>query len=407
MKNKVAIIGGGTYSPIFNHLGLCSFAKGGTAHLLWEQFLNTRMKPELYLSDIASEGRGQFHTNEDLQNLINDLKADRETKIIIMTAAVCDYTVSGGSDKAPRPNIDTFELTLNPAVKIVRSIRDAGHKHIFVVAFKQTIGLSPQEMFLKGLALCKEASVNLVLVNDTETLYNMIVTPEEAAYCSGMERTEILQELVDMTIKRSHLSFTRSTVVNGTLVGWTSNEIPESLRAVVNHCIDQRAYKTFNGATVGHFACKLSSTEFLTSIRRSDFNDLDQIGLVRVTTDGPDEVTAYGAKPSVGGQSQRIVFNEHEGMDCIVHFHCPLKDSYQDRIKVMSQQELECGSHECGQNTSNGLRQFGNLKAVMLHNHGPNIVFPANIDPQEVIEFIESNFDLSKKTGGYNLEEVA
>jgi hypothetical protein len=48
-------------------------------------------------------------------------------------------------------------------------------------------------------------------------------------------------------------------------------------------------------------------------------------------------------------------------------------------------------------------QQFGNLKAVMLNNHGPNIVFNKNTDPQEVIDFIERNFDLSQKTGGYNL----
>jgi hypothetical protein len=31
--------------------------------------------------------------------------------------------------------------------------------------------------------------------------------------------------------------------------------------------------------------------------------------------------------------------------------------------------------------------------------------FNRDIYPQEVIDFIERNFDLSKKTGGYNLEE--
>lgn len=43
------------------------------------------------------------------------------------------------------------------------------------------------------------------------------------------------------------------------------------------------------------------------------------------------------------------------------------------------------------------------IKAVMLDQHGPNIVFPATIDPQEVIAFIERNWDLSRKTGGYQL----
>ena len=106
-----------------------------------------------------------------------------------------------------------------------------------------------------------------------------------------------------------------------------------------------------------------------------------------------------------GGQSQRIVFSENPEYDCIVHFHCPLKSPLgnmhdQFNIPVISQREYECGSHECGKNTSTGLKQFGNLSCVMLDNHGPNIVFHHSIDPQEVIDFIRNNFDLSQKTGG-------
>ena len=101
----------------------------------------------------------------------------------------------------------------------------------------------------------------------------------------------------------------------------------------------------------------------------------------------------------MGGQSQRIVFNDHQEYDCIVHFHCPKKEN--SEVPTISQREYECGSHECGKNTSNNLKKFGNLSAVYLDEHGPNIVFHRNINPQEVINFIEANFDLSKKTGGY------
>jgi hypothetical protein len=47
------------------------------------------------------------------------------------------------------------------------------------------------------------------------------------------------------------------------------------------------------------------------------------------------------------------------------------------------------------------LGRFGNLSAVYLREHGPNVVFHRTIDPQEVINFIEDNFDLREKTGGY------
>jgi hypothetical protein len=102
----------------------------------------------------------------------------------------------------------------------------------------------------------------------------------------------------------------------------------------------------------------------------------------------------------VGGQSQRIVFSENPDENCIVHFHCPTKPG--SEIPVVSQREFECGSHECGQNTSNGLQVVEpGIKAVYLDNHGPNIVFNDGKDPRDVQEYISDNFDLSKKTGGY------
>jgi hypothetical protein len=123
--------------------------------------------------------------------------------------------------------------------------------------------------------------------------------------------------------------------------------------------------------------------------------------MVLVKTDGDDEVIAYGYKPSVGGQSQRIIFDRYSETNCIVHFHCPMKEDKLNEIPVVSQREYECGSHQCGENTANGLGSFGNLFCVMLDNHGPNIVFNDSIDPNEVILFIENNFDLEKSTSGF------
>jgi hypothetical protein len=110
-------------------------------------------------------------------------------------------------------------------------------------------------------------------------------------------------------------------------------------------------------------------------------------------------VYAYGGKPSVGGQSQRIIFKEHPDMDCIVHFHCPPKP--EAKLSVRDQAPYECGSHECGVNTSRGLKEeIPGIKCVYLDNHGPNIVFNRNIEPEKVIKFIEDNFDLTKSTDG-------
>lgn len=101
---------------------------------------------------------------------------------------------------------------------------------------------------------------------------------------------------------------------------------------------------------------------------------------------------------------QRIIFDTHDDVDCIVHFHCPPRrslDAADSAIPVRPQRPFECGSHECGRNTADGLREvWPGIKAVYLDEHGPNICFSRSEDPRRVIEFIEQNFDLDGKTGG-------
>jgi hypothetical protein len=184
-------------------------------------------------------------------------------------------------------------------------------------------------------------------------------------------------------------------------VGWQSNEVPANLRSVVDYLIDHNAYKPFLGKTAGHFASRgMAPGEFLTSARGENFNELGNNGLVRVFAQSADEVIAHAAKPSVGGQSQRIIFSRFPGLDSIVHFHAPLKEGVSD-IPVRDQWMFECGSHQCGKNTADGLAEIRpGIHAVMLDNHGPNIVFGNDADPADVIDLIENRWDLGRKTGG-------
>jgi len=412
IPNKtIHIFGGGTFSHVRNHLALAMPAFGTTAkrinELCKERF--DKMDIFLHLTKMA-DTNSDIVTNEDVNDVVLKLREDFNTKIIFFNVGLCDYdgsiakptghddlTLSGKYESRLESKKGERVMHLFPKDKIIKQIRN-GRKDIFLIAFKTTCGATEQEQYLAGLDLMKKNSCNLVLANDTKTRVNMIITPEEAKYHVTTDREEALKQLVDIAFYRSHLSFTRATVVDGKPIDWNSELVYPSLRTVVNHCISSGAYKPFNGATVGHFACKIGEKEFLTSIRKSNFNDLPKTGLVKVVTDSQDTVTAYGAKPSVGGQSQRIIFSEHNDYDCIVHFHCPLKK--ESEVPSISQRNWECGSHQCGTRTSENLKRFGNLSAIMLDNHGPNIVFHHSIDPQEVIDFINENFDLSDKTGG-------
>lgn len=409
---NIHIFGGGTISHVRPHLAICAPAYGSTAKSL-DSILHQRSVQTgenfhsfLHLTKMADPS-SYLETNADVATVVQNITELPETKVIFMTTAFCDYTGSvdglSGKDK-PRLKTSHGEqyIRLSPTEKIISQIRK-NRKDIFLVGFKTTAGASPKEQYEAGLTLLKKSSCNLVLANDLHTRSNMIITPEQARYHETTNRTEVLQNLVDMTLFRSKLNFTRSEVIDGEPVSWFDERIPNNLRSVVDHCIAQGAYKRFLGSTVGHFAVKVGDGKFLTSRRKTDFNDIQNVGMVLVETQGEDRVIAHGSRPSVGGQSQRIVFAEHPDTDCIVHFHCPIKAD--SEIPVRSQRELECGSHQCGQNTSSGLKKFdlesGSIYAVMLDKHGPNLVFNRNIKKEDVVSFIERNFDLSKATDGF------
>lgn len=407
MKKRIVIIGGGTFSHVRTHLALAAPAFGTTAKQLYEKCTSVfkEMDVELILTKMA-DSNSTIVTNEDVSKLVDELVNDNTVKAIFFNVALCDFDGMIGNTKSGKyeTRLETKDggkkLYLFPSDKIINKIRNV-RKDIFVVGFKTTSGATGEEQFNKGLNLLKKSSANIVLANDVLTKNNFIITPEDGVYGEEMSRDECLDKLVEMTYYRTHLTFTRSTVVAGNPVPWTDQRVPTTLRKVIDWCVENNAYKIFNGATTGHFAAKLGDNKFLTSIRKTNFNKIEENGMVLVETDGDDNVIAYGAKPSVGGQSQRIVFNRFNDSNCIVHFHCPLKINPVNDIPVVSQWQYECGSHQCGENTANGLEKFGDLYCVMLENHGPNIVFNDSINPNEVINFIKNNFDLDESTSGF------
>src|SRR5262249_17873948 len=265
---------------------------------------------------------------EDVARLVDSLARDPSTRMLFMPVALCDFsgavleagapTPSGKAESRLKTERGAQTLLLSPAPKVISRVRRE-RKDIFLVGFKTTAGASEAEQFAAALALLKKSSCNLVLANDLHTRSNMIVTPEEACYNVTRDRDSALENLVEMALQRADLTFTRSTVVPGEAVPWKSDLVPAALRKVVDHCIARGAYKAFLGATVGHFAVKIGEGKFLTSRRKTDFNRLAETGMVLVETRGDHEVIAHGSRPSVGGQSQRIIFAEHPGLDCIVH----------------------------------------------------------------------------------------
>lgn len=337
----------------------------------------------LHLTDEAGGSSG-INTDQELKDRAYEVAASHPTKTVLWLP------------DSPKQN-EIAQLFRKEEVEGMSPRKD-----IFLVGMTATHGATGAEQFKDGLDFVKTTSANLALAYDYETNKGMVVAPEESSYEESDDLDLVVRGLLEMAYLRSQLTFTRSTVIGGAPIDWNSELVYPTLRDVVDYCIENGAYKPFLGVTAGHFAAKVGDNEFLTSRRKTNFNNLGLTGLVRVVTDGPDRVVAMGGKPSVGGQSQRIVFAEHPERDSIVHFHCPPKPG--SNVPVVSQREYECGSHECGQNTSDGLAVVDDgIEAVYLDNHGPNVVFNHEEDPEKIKAFLQDNFDFTKKTGGYQL----
>lgn len=413
----IHILGGGTFSHVRAHLALGMPAFGNTAIQIHDMVTNAIAQQavsaepiavKLHLTRMADPRGSNMTTNEDVDALLTKLIDDPDTRAIVFNVALADYEgvvdsqPSGKREERLQSSTPNMKIELTKKNKLIGRIREK-RKDIFVVGFKTTTAKAPEDQYAAGLKLLKENSLNLVLANDITTRNNILIAPEETQYANTTNRASALQTMVELMMSRMQNTFTRSTVVDGPAVAWRDEAIPENLRRVVNHCINSGAYKPVLGKTAGHFAVKVNDTTFLTSARKTNFNELHQIGLVKVVSTGPDNVLAYGRKPSVGGQSQRIIFNEHKDEDCIVHFHCPPKADVS--VPSADQWPNECGSHQCGKNTSTHLQEFDlgdgdHLKMVYLDRHGPNIVFNRSVPASKVIAFINKTFDLKQKTGG-------
>lgn len=396
-SKKVVIYGGGTMSHVRPHLAICAPAYGHTAYQLDELFRSHGWKTELRLTRMAG---GRLETNEDVKNDLAKVIRDPKVGVVVMSAALCDFRASdiNGQNTGklyPRLSSDRPAVVrMEPSKKLIGEVRK-DRKDIFLIGFKTTTGATPELQYKKGLRLLKSSSCNLVLANDITTRMNTIITPEMAAY-EYQDRNAALEALVDMATLRSDLTFTR-TRVEPTPSLLQLREAPNALRAVVEHCVHKGAYKPFRDVTVGHYGWRSEPRVLYSSRRKHNYTIPEHRDMVKVVFSRGGDVVAHGFKPSAGVRSQYEMLDDE--YDCVVHFHCPMKPGATG-IEVRPQFPYECGSHECGRNTRDGLQIVDDgIKAVMLEKHGPNIVFRSSVDPGRVIRFIDENFDLDATAG--------
>lgn len=409
------------------HFALCAPAFGRVGRELAERL--TSRDVTLVRTSMASRepdareralfeaaGIERLETNDDLARLLDHLVADPETRCIVLAAAVCDWVpttlqigdqaLSEFGKSVPRLQTSKGSATLDlaPSDKLIGRIRRE-RKDVFLVAFKATAGLEPQHTYAQGLRLLKTASANLVLANDVQRGTNVVITPEEFPYWAET-RADALDQLAEMILARTQLSFVRTRVRDEPLVDpialHAEGAIPANFLPVLRHVIAAGAFKPFLGKTSGHFGCVVSGKPYarISSVRKVDHNRVLQQGMAPIYGYADGRIVAGGAKPSVGEHTQHQIYEAlGEAVHAIVHFHCPTRPGVE--VPRASQRAFECGSVECGDNTAKHMREIEpGIFAVQLEGHGPNIAFHRDVPAKRVIALIERCFDLADKSGG-------
>lgn len=419
-KKKIVVMGGGTVFHVRSHLSLSAIAYGTTAReisrLLAQEF--SEEEYEIY-TEITKMGdpKSTLETHQDIDKAVNEIIADKNVKVVVFNVALVDFQGSIGdvpSDKyatrlKSREGDQTMRLSALP--KLIGRFRNT-RKDIFLVGFKTTCGASMDEQYLAGLKLLKESSCNLVLANDTKTRLNMVITPEEAKYGVSTDRHVSLVKLRDLISSRVKNSTYLSTTMDYSLDMEKWDSLPSKFKKVMDFLLEKKAFKPNPlGRTPGHFGIHKEQTDpdkelgiirYVCSMRKVDFNQIKGKGLLSVVYDTKKGILKSSGKPSVGVIfTQRKAFEAFPDMKYIVHFHCPRREDSPDDIRIQKQWPFECGTEQCADNTVRGMMRFGtsgNIVAVMLEKHGPNILFNDYTNVEELCQFIDRNFDLSVKS---------
>lgn len=195
MCKSILILGGGTFSPVRNHLAIAAPAFGTTARWLHEQLPNS----DLLLTKMA-DYRSSLITNKQVEEAIQPYLKEEALRCIIMNVALCDYdgqigdVISGKHAKRLQSRDGQQLMKLTPSDKIIANLKD-NRKDLILVGFKTTTNFSKEEQIFAANRMGTGASCDLVLANDTVNRRNLLIANKNCL-AESTNRAKILSALV-------------------------------------------------------------------------------------------------------------------------------------------------------------------------------------------------------------------
>jgi len=170
LKNKKVLM---TAGPTIEYIDpirvITNQSSGKTGVLLASELISSGAKVTLiYGPGIEKPPKGakiiKISTSNEMLNAVKN-EMVKKFDIIIMAAAVSDYTPINPSKNKMKSDKDQMEIRLEKTPKIIDQIKKI-QKNVFLVGFKAEIGISKKELIRVAKKKMNESSADLIVAND-------------------------------------------------------------------------------------------------------------------------------------------------------------------------------------------------------------------------------------------------
>jgi phosphopantothenoylcysteine decarboxylase/phosphopantothenate--cysteine ligase len=170
LKNKKVLM---TAGPTIEYVDpirvITNQSSGKTGVLLASELISSGAKVTLiYGPGIEKPPKGvkiiKISTSNEMLNAVKN-EMVKKFDIIIMAAAVSDYTPINPSKNKMKSNKDQMEIRFKKTPKIIDQIKKI-QKNVFLVGFKAEIGISKKELIRVAKKKMNESSADLIVAND-------------------------------------------------------------------------------------------------------------------------------------------------------------------------------------------------------------------------------------------------
>lgn len=209
---KILITAGPTIEYIDPIRTITNQSSGKTGVLLTSELISAGSKVTLIYGpgiEIPPKGANVIKVSTS-KDMFNEVKKQMKKKydVVIMAAAIADYTPQKPSKKKIKSSQETLQISLKKAPKIIDHIKKI-QKDVFLVGFKAEINLSKKELIMEARKKMKESNADMIVANDVGSIRyrknqennEVIIVNSETEISSGWSKKEKIAKFIRKQIE--------------------------------------------------------------------------------------------------------------------------------------------------------------------------------------------------------------